>query len=160
MYGIFRPERAEDTSIWHVFSTFIPFWAIASRILPDLPSPFPVAVAATAFAIPYHILVIGDDLWYTAFSGIVHIAAIVLSPVDISWTTMLLNFAIFLVFAIAVDFMLVYAVYLPQKSSSDIFRMYIKGSCPGMGKNEGVQSTHTIGYSPPPRDATGDLTPS
>lgn len=104
---------------WYmVFSMVLFPWVLLYRALPDVVlNPFPAAVIASVFAVPYHFLVLGDDFAYTFASGVYHISLAFLVPFDLSWKSILGTFAFFSAYAIMTDFGSIYALKLPNTAS-------------------------------------------
>lgn len=94
-----------------IFSLWLVPWAAVSRLVSAVPSPFPAALACTAFAIPYHAIVLGDPALYSA---IFHIVLVLVSEFDASLRAILFSAFVFAVYLTAFDFVRIYSEEIPR----------------------------------------------
>ena len=95
----------------HIFSLWLVPWLVLSRATALVPSPFPAALAATAFAIPYHALVLREPAVYSvAF----HLAFALACEFDASARAIAFSVAVFAVYLAFFDFVCVYARDIPK----------------------------------------------
>lgn len=103
-----------DLRLWHIYSWWLIPWFGLSKAFSFVPSPFPVAVAATVFAAPYHIQVLGDPFWYGILSAGLHLLCAVLSPVDLSVIPILAAAFTFGVYSITMNTLKIYGELIPN----------------------------------------------
>lgn len=96
---------------FHIFSLWLVPWLAVSRVAPRVPSPFPAALASTAFAVPYHALVLRDP---AAYSVAFHVAVTLASDFDVSVRAIAFSAAVFAVYLVFFDFVRVYARDIPR----------------------------------------------
>ncbi|AUF82414.1 hypothetical protein TetV_322 [Tetraselmis virus 1] len=105
-----------DVRWYHVYSIILYIWCIVARLFkPHILSPFPAAIGATAFSTLYQSLVLKEPFFWYAFSSLViHLLCTFISPVDLTWKSIFINFILFLSFAYITDFIKIYSFYLPE----------------------------------------------
>jgi hypothetical protein len=104
-----------DIRVYHIFSCLLLPWSIAARLAPGaVSSPFALALAALAFALPYHVTVLHDPPWAIAESMLYHLLVVAVSPPDVSPHTLAVNVAAIALFHALADFTWLYAVGIPR----------------------------------------------
>jgi hypothetical protein len=96
---------------FHIFSLWILPWLAVSRVAAGVPSPFPAALASTAFAVPYHALVLREP---AAYSVAFHVAITLASEFDVSVRAISFSAAVFAAYLVFFDFVRIYARDIPR----------------------------------------------
>jgi len=98
---------------FEIFSLVLFPWALVARLF-GVVSPFPLCLAATAFAIPYHAFVLQDKPRQTVLSTSSHVLLTLVAPIDVTNATLAMNIFVFLVHASVFDFIHVYSIDIPR----------------------------------------------
>eukprot|EP00873_Tetraselmis_striata_P027091 jgi/Tetstr1/447355/TSEL_034792.t1 len=100
--------------VWHLYSWWLVPWLALARAFAFVPSPFPAAVAAAAFAVPYHVAVLGDAPRYALASGGVHLLVAAFAAPDVSLASLAASVATFATYCACVDVLRVYGDLVPR----------------------------------------------